>query len=60
MKIEINIKMTKELTERQTLAVLSLTNNEAFLYLMAIRQEIFETLALDDIELDKIVQVEYR
>ena len=60
MNIEINVKLTKPLTDLQAQALTQLDETEKFLYLMAIRQEIFEGLDLDNIDLDKSVEVEFK
>jgi hypothetical protein len=54
MKIEINIKMTKELNAIEQFAISELTENEKFLYSMAIRQDVFESLELNELLNPKI------
>ena len=50
MNIEINVKLTKPLNSEQAQAISQLSETEKFLYLMEIRQEVFEVLELDFVE----------
>jgi hypothetical protein len=58
MNIEINIKLTKPLTQSQINAILELSENDKFLYQMAVRQQVFENLELDEMDFDPKVEVE--